>query len=67
MKKMENSFVVTGFVGKGASIHQFSTASVARFPLAISRTEKSGEETTRTSAFINVEAWRKNQPALPLS
>ena len=61
MKKMENSFVVSGFVGKDASIHQFSTASVARFPLAISRTEKSGEETTHTSAFINVEAWRKNE------
>lgn len=61
MKKMENSFVVSGFVGKDASIHQFSTASVARFPLVISRTEKSGEETTRTSAFINVEAWRKNE------
>ena len=61
MKKMENSFVVSGFVGKDASIHQFSTASVARFPLAISRTEKSGEETTRTSAFINVETWSKNE------
>ena len=23
MKKMENSFAVTGFVGKDASIHQF--------------------------------------------
>lgn len=61
MKKMENSLYVSGFVGKDASIHQFSTASVARFPLAISRTEKSGEETTRTSAFINVETWRKNE------
>ena len=40
MKKMENSFVVSGFVGKDASIHQFSTASVARFPLAISRTRE---------------------------
>ena len=37
MKKIENSFVVSGFVGKDASIHQFSTASVARFSLAISR------------------------------
>lgn len=27
MKKMENSFAVTGFVGKDASIHQFTTAS----------------------------------------
>lgn len=40
MKKMENTFAVTGFVGKDASIHQFSTASVARFSLAISRIEK---------------------------
>ena len=42
MKMIENSFVVSGFVGKDASIHQFSTASVARFSLAISRTEKNG-------------------------
>ena len=61
MKKIENSFVVSGFVGKDASIHQFSTASVARFSLAISRTEKNGEETNRISAFMNVEAWRKNE------
>ena len=63
MKKMENTFAVTGFVGKDASIHQFSTASVARFSLAISRIEKNGEENTRTSAFMNVEAWRKNENA----
>ena len=31
MKKIENYFVLSGFVGKDASIHQFSTASVARF------------------------------------
>ena len=61
MKKMENSFAVTGFVGKDASIHQFTTASVARFSLAISRNEKNGDESSRTSAFMNVEAWRKNE------
>ena len=33
MKKIENNFVVTGFVGKDAEIRQFSTASVARFSL----------------------------------
>ena len=63
MKKIENNFVVTGFVGKGAEIRQFSTASVARFSLAVGRTEKNGEETTRTSAFMNIEAWRKNENA----
>ena len=31
MKKIENNFVVTGFVGKDAEIRQFSTASVARY------------------------------------
>ena len=61
MKKIENNFAVTGFVGKDAEIRQFTTASVARFSLAISRTEKNGEETNRTSAFMNVEAWRKNE------
>ena len=40
---------------------QASISSQPHFPLAISRTEKSGEETIRTSAFINVEAWRKNE------
>ena len=57
MKKIENSFAVTGFVGKNAEIRQFTTASVARFSLAIGRTEKN----SRVSAFINVEAWRKNE------
>ncbi|MBE6261490.1 MAG: single-stranded DNA-binding protein [Prevotella sp.] len=61
MKKIENNFAVTGFVGKDAEIRQFSTASVARFSLAVGRTEKNGEDSTRTSAFMNIEAWRKNE------
>lgn len=57
MKKVvENSFAVTGFVGKDAEIRQFTTASVARFPLAVSRKEQNGEE--YVSSFIYVEAWR---------
>ena len=60
MKKIENNFAVTGFVGKDAEIRQFTTASVARFSLAIARNEKNGD---RVSAFINVEAWRKNENA----
>ena len=63
MKKIENNFTVTGFVGKDAEIRQFTTASVARFSLAISRNEKNGEENNRVSAFVNVEAWRKNENA----
>ncbi|MBR5398171.1 MAG: single-stranded DNA-binding protein, partial [Bacteroidales bacterium] len=48
-------------VGKDAEIRQFTTASVARFSLAIGRNEKNGEENNRVSAFVNVEAWRKNE------
>ena len=61
MKKIENTFAVTGFVGKDAEIRQFTTASVARFSLAINRTEKNSEENNRTSAFMNIEAWRKSE------
>ena len=34
MKKIENTFAVTGFVGKDAEIRSFTNASVARFYLA---------------------------------
>ena len=40
MKKFQNNFTVSGFVGKDAEIRQFTNASVARFPLAIGRQEK---------------------------
>ena len=39
----------------------FTTTSVARFPLAVARQEKNGEDTKRISAFMNIEAWRKNE------
>lgn len=60
MKKIENNFTVSGFVGKDAEIRQFANASVARFSLAVGRLEKNGEETNRISGFMNMEAWRKN-------
>lgn len=61
MKKIENNFTVSGYVGKDAEIRQFTNASVARFSLAVGRQEKNGEETNRVSAFMNMEAWRKNE------
>ena len=63
MKKIENSFVVSGFVANEAQVRNFQTASVARFSIAVSRSEKKGEVTTYTSAFLAVEAWRKNEAA----
>ncbi len=65
MKQIENNFAITGFVGKDAEIRQFANVSVARFPLAVSRQEKNGEESRRVSAFINVEAWRNNANSGP--
>lgn len=61
MKKIENLFAVTGFIGKDAEIRSFETASVVRFSIAVSRAEKSGEETSYVSAFMGIEAWRKNE------
>ena len=60
MKKIENNFTVTGFVANNAEIRQLTTASVARFPLAVSRLETHGEDTNRVTAYLNIEAWRKN-------
>ena len=59
MKKIENSFAVTGFIGKDAEIRSFETASVARFSIAVSRADKTGEETSYVSAFMGIEAWSK--------
>ena len=63
MKQVENSFSITGFIAKDAEIRTFTNNSLARFPLAISRQETKGSETTRVSAFLNVEVWRKNGSA----
>ena len=54
---MTNNFAVTGFVATDAEIRQCTNASVARFPLAISRKDNNGK---RTSALLPVEIWRKN-------
>lgn len=50
-------------MAKDAEIRQFTNASVARFPLSVARQEKNGEDTKRVSAFVNMEAWRKNENA----
>ncbi len=46
MKKIENTFAVTGFIGKDAEIHQFTSASVARFSLAVSDWRKTERNPT---------------------
>lgn len=62
MKKIENSFSISGYIANDAQIRNFDTASVARFAISVSRPEKNqAGETTYKSALINLEAWRKNE------
>lgn len=58
-----NSFNLSGFVAVNANIRNFEKNSVARFPLSISRTETNGDKTTRKSALVNCECWRKSEEA----
>ena len=66
MQKIENSFAVTGFIGKDAELRSFGTASMARFSIAVSRADKTGGEISYVSAFMGIEAWRKNEAAASL-
>ncbi len=63
MKKLENSFAVTGFISNDAEMRNFKAASVARFSLVVSRGEKLEDKTRYISSFVNIEAWRKNEAA----
>ena len=61
MKKIENSFTISGYVANDAEIRKFETSAVARFAISVSRPEKDadGNVTSYKSALISVEAWRK--------
>ena len=64
MKKIENTFSLSGYVANDAQIRNFDNASVARFAISVSRPEKNqAGETIYKSALINIEAWRKNESA----
>ena len=55
---MENSFKITGFVGFSEE-KAFNNSSVCRFSISVSRKEKDTDNWT--SAFLNCEAWVKNE------
>lgn len=62
MKKISNTFELSGFIANDAQIRNFDTASVARFAISVSRPEKNQVgEIAYKSALINIEAWRKNE------
>lgn len=58
--KTSNQVIVSGRLAQDAEIRQFANSTKATFALAISRTEKRGEETVRPVAYQPCEVWRKN-------
>ena len=61
---MENSFKVSGYVGY-SEVTEFKTASLCRFSLSVSKKEKDSDNWT--SAFLNAQAWAKNEDASKFS
>jgi len=59
MKNFKNNFKITGFVGY-SNIRKFQNTSVCRFSISVSQKNQKDE---RTTAFLNIEAWRKNDTA----
>ena len=59
MKKIENSFAVTGRICRDAEIHLFEIVKVAYFSIVVSRIGKMNEEKTFVSSIMKVEAWSK--------
>ena len=59
MKRIENLFAVTGFIGKDAEIHLFEIVKVAHFSIVVNRVGKINEEKTFVSSIMKVEAWSK--------
>jgi single-strand DNA-binding protein len=59
--KLSNSFQISGIVANDAEVKNFTNASLARFPFAISRIEGTGDDTTRISAYLQVEMWRHGE------
>ena len=59
MKKIENSFAVTGRIRRDAEIHLFEIVKVAHFSIVVNRIGKINEEKTFVSSVMKVEAWSK--------
>jgi single-strand DNA-binding protein len=61
MKQLSNAFKISGIVASDAEVKNFTNASLARFPLAVSRIDASGEEPTRVTAYLQIEMWRRGE------
>ena len=56
-----NDFKITGRITADAKINKFQNTSVARFGIAVTHKETVNGEEKKTVAFLNIEAWRKNE------
>lgn len=59
MKQIVNEMRLSGIVANTAEVKTFTNSSLARFSLAVSRLETSGEETNRVVAYLQIEMWRR--------
>lgn len=59
MKNFKNNFVISGYVGY-ADVQTFANSCVVRFSINVRRTDNYNNT---TSAFLNAEAWIKNEDA----
>jgi single-strand DNA-binding protein len=63
MKQLSNEFKISGIVASDAEVKNFTNASLARFPLAVSRIDTTGEEPTRVTAYLQIEMWCRGENA----
>ena len=56
-----NDFQITARLTADAKITKFQNTSVARFSVAVTRTENVNGEEKKVVGFMNLEAWRKNE------
>ena len=61
--KTSNNFQISFLITADAKVNKFQTTSVARFGIAVTRKETVNGEEKKSVAFMNFEAWRKNENA----
>ncbi len=59
-KKSFNEFKITSFVATEPEVRTFTSCSLCRFAMLISRSERRGEETITAKSWLNFEMWSKD-------
>ncbi len=58
--KSFNEFKITSFVATQPEVRTFTSSSLCRFSMLLSRSERHGEETITAKSWLNFEMWRKD-------